>query len=870
MNASIRPPKWADQLLAWFCAPHLLEEIQGDLHERYHKQRQERGKAAADAAYVGCVLSFIRPFTLKRKSPPYIQASFTDMLQNYFIIALRHMKRNKVFSTINIAGLSVGLACCMLIFLYTKDEVSFDRFHEKKDRIFRVSATLPDPEGNVFKTGSTNMIVGPSLQQEIPEMEAYVRMSSDRHVIRVVTKTFNQQTLWVDQNFFSVFSFPLLSGNPDKVLSDIRAVVITEQMALTYFGTSKVVGKTIELEMGETFEPFTVTGVAKNTPQNSSIQFDLLFPYQYIAERFPDKEWLGFYINTFVVLHPQAQYQTVEPKLDQVFMSKATEELKRAQQNGFKGVPHFGLQPLLQIHLDTEYGDIRNGLQYGSNPMYSYILSGIAIFILLIACINFINLTTAHSLKRSKEIGIRKVVGGNRGQLIRQFLNESFVCCFIAFVLALLMVVLVLPFFNELANKRLSFSYLLDGTLAGAYLGLFLLTGLIAGFYPAFVLSGFNPIQSLSKRYTFSGKNYLTKGLVIAQFSLAAFLMIVTIVVYSQFDYLTTKDLGYTDEHLVHVSLGRGDHSNLVNVFKNELANEASVERVASKDFGQNFTIAEVEGKELFFAFSRIDENYLPTLQIPLAKGRNFSKNYPADAENSIVVNETFVKEAGWKDPIGKTVYNVNGNAKNLTVIGVVKDYHFLSLKEKIQPLLFRLGTGDLWIKLKPAQTLKGLQAIEQTYHKLVPYRPFEFAFMDEVNRKNYEAEAKWKQIITVAAMLSIFVSCIGLFGLTILSTERRTREIGIRKVFGASASQIATLLSAHFIKLVLFSFVMAVPAAWYSSRTWLENFAYQIDVSWWMFALAGVLILVIALATVSVQAIKASIINPASSLRSE
>ncbi len=551
-------------------------------------------------------------------------------------------------------------------------------------------------------------------------------------------------------------------------------------------------------------------------------------------------------------------------------MSKAGEELKRAQQYGFKGSPHFGLQPLLQIHLDTEYGDIRNGLQNGSNPIYSYILSGIAIFILLIACINFINLTTAHSLKRNKEIGIRKVVGGNRNQLIRQFLSESFVCCFIAFVLAIVLVELTMPIFNDLANKRLSFSYLFDASLVAVYIGLFLLTGLIAGFYPAFVLSGFNPVQTLSKRYTFSGKNYLTQVLVVAQFSLAAFLIIITIVVYSQFDYLTNKDLGYDDELLVNVHLGRGEHTDLVNLFKNELAKEASIQRVATKDFGQNFTIGKVNGKEILFAFSRVDENYLPTFQIPLVKGRNFSKSYPADAENSIIVNESFIKEAGWNDPIGKTVYDVNANGKNLTVIGVVKDYHFLSLKEKIQPLLFRVGSGDLWIKIKPEHIPQALQTIEQTYRKLVPFRPYEYAFMDEVNRKNYEAEAKWKQIITVAAILSIFVSCIGLFGLTILSTERRIREIGIRKVFGASASQIAALLSVHFLKLIVLSFVLAIPAAWYISHSWLENFAYQIDVSPWMFAQAGILILLIALLTVGFQAVKASVMNPASSLRNE
>jgi putative ABC transport system permease protein len=792
------------------------------------------------------------------------------MFYNYLIIALRNMKRNKVFSFINIAGLSVGLACCMLIFLYTKDEASFDRFHEKKDRIFRISATLENPEGGITKTGSTNMITGPGFKQEIPEIESYVRLSGQLQVLRIGTEIFNREIIWADDNFFSVFSFPLMAGDPGKVLADIRSVVVTEEIALTYFGTRKVIGQTIELEMGGKFEPFTISGVAENTPQNSSIQFSLLFPYQYIAQKYPDPAWLGFYINTFVVLHPQADYKTVAPKLDQVFLSKAGEELKQARQHGFRGSPHFGLQPLLQIHLDTEYGDIRNGLQHGSNPMYSYILTGIAVFILLIACINFINLTTAHSLKRNKEIGIRKVVGGNRSQLIGQFLSESFLYCFIAFVLAILLVQLVMPVFNELASKRLSFSYLLDASLAGAYIGLFALTGIVAGFYPAFVLSGFNPVQSLSKRYTFSGKNHLTQALVMAQFTLAAFLIIATIVVYSQFNYLTNKDLGYSDEYLVNVRLGRGDHSGLVDLFRNELAKESSVARIATKDFGQNFTIGKADGKEIAFAFSRIDENYLPALQVPLVKGRNFSRDYPADAENSVVVNESFVKEAGWKEPIGKTVYNVNGNGKNLTVIGVVKDYHFLSLKEKIKPLVFQVGSGDLWIKVKPQQIPQALQAIEQTYRKLIPFRPYEYAFMDEINRQNYEAEAKWKQIITAAAILSIFVSCIGLFGLTILSTQRRTREIGIRKVFGASAGQIASLLSAHFIRLVILSFILAIPAAWYSSHTWLSTFAYQINVSWWMFALAGMLMLLTALLTVAFQAVKASLINPASSLRNE
>ncbi|QHT71929.1 FtsX-like permease family protein [Rhodocytophaga rosea] len=792
------------------------------------------------------------------------------MFRNYLTIAFRNMKRNKVFSFIHVAGLSVGLACCMLIFLYTKDEVSFDRFHEKKNHIFRIGVNNRNNEGEVHKIGSTNMIVGPSFKEEIPEIETYVRMSSGMYIVKANNAFFNQEIVWVDPDFFSVFSFPLVEGNPANVLSHINSVVITEEMAYNYFGTTKVLGKTIELEMRDQFELFTISGVAKNTPQNSSIQFSLVFPYQYLAQKFPDPEWLGFYINTFIVLHPQADYRKVIPKLDQVYLSKASDEIKRAQQQGYKGSIHFMLQPLLEIHLDTEYGDIRNGLQNDSDPIYSYILSGIAIFILLMACINFINLTTAHSLKRSKEIGIRKVVGGNRQQLIYQFLSESFWYSFIAFVLAILLVNLAMPLFNELANKRLSFTYLFDFSLVAAYIGLFLLTSLIAGFYPAFVLSGFKPVQTLYKRYSFNGKNFLTRTLVVVQFSLAAFLIMITIVVYSQFDFLTNKDLGYNDERLVRVHLGRGDHRELIDLFKNELAKEASIERVATKDGGQNFTLGKVNDKEIYFAFSRIDENFLPTLQIPLVKGRNFSKDFPGDGENSIMVNESFVKEAGWKDPIGKTVFNVNGNEKNMTVIGVVKDYHFLSLKEKIQPQLFRTGSGELWIKVKPDQIPYALQTIEKIYRKLVPFRPYEYAFMDEVNRKNYEAEEKWKQIITAAAILSIFVSCIGLFGLTMLSTERRTKEIGIRKVFGASSGQIATLLSTQFLKMVLLSFILAIPAAWYISHSWLENFAYQIDVSWWIFTLAGILVLLIALFTVSFQAIKASLIDPAKSLRNE
>jgi putative ABC transport system permease protein len=717
---------------------------------------------------------------------------------------------------------------------------------------------------------STNMIVGPGFKENIPEINDFVRMTTQMSVVKVGKETFNQDVLWADESFFSVFSFPLIKGQPSEVLSDISSVVITDELSKRYFGTTDVIGKTIELDMGGKFEPFTVSGVAKRSPQNSSIQFDILFPYKYIAQKFPDNDWLGFYINTFLVLHPEADYKNVEPKLDEVFLSKVGEEFKRSQEQGNNSRIHFGLQPLMEIHMDTTYGDIRNGLHDGSNPIYSYILSAIALFVLVIACVNFINLTTASSIKRGREIGIRKVVGGKRGELVRQFLVESFTYCFFAFVFAILIVQLTLPLFNELANKRLSFTYLLDVRLGATYIALLLVTGVLAGLYPAIILSSFNPVQTLYNRVKLTDKNYLARVLIVLQFALAAFLMIVTGVVYTQFNYLINKDLGYNDEDLVKVYLGRRWNPELIQLFKDELAKENNIERIATKDPSQNYTLGNVMDKKIYFAFSRIDENYIPTLEIPIVKGRNFSKQHASDGDNAIIVNESFVKEAGWKEPIGQTVFNVNGNEKYMTVVGVVKDHHFVSLKEKIKPQLFIAGGGELWIKVKAGRAAYALQTIERTYRKLIPTKPFEYEFMNSLNAKKYEAEAKWKQIITASTLITIFVSCIGLFGLTLLSTQKRIKEIGIRKVFGASVRQIISLLSLNFLKLVALAFLLAVPLAWYASHKWLENFAYQIELSWTIFSIPGVLLLLIGLLTVSFQAVRAALANPSMSLRNE
>ena len=796
------------------------------------------------------------------------------MLRNYFVIAFRNLWRNKTFSAINIIGLSIGLACCMLIFLYTKDEISYDRFHQNKNQIYRITATMIDQKGHEeFKTGKTGMVPGPAFKQDIPEIEKFVRVSTDEHVIRKGNQTFDQPIMFADDNFFSVFSFPLISGDPQKVLSNLNSMVLSDDAAKKYFGTTDVIGKTLELQFNDKFEPFVISGVAKKSPQNSSIKFDLLLPMKFQEKIDPDNHWINFFISTFLVLNPKTDPAVVLAKMKKVFDEKAKGEIKEARERfNFTSSVSWGLQPLLQIHLSKDYS-AQDELSDASNPTYSYILTGIAIFILLIACINFINLTIAQSLKRSKEIGIRKVVGGQRAQLIRQFLGESFIVCFLSFTLAIILATVALPIFNDLANKRLSLSYLLDIQLVTGFIVLFFITGFAAGFYPALVLSGFNPVQTLYKRVKLSGKNYLSKILVVVQFGLAALLIISTFFIYAQFHYITHAELGYNDKDIAIVNLDWKASQQLVDLFKTELSKNKSIHLVAAHNRGRRGTTAKADGKDIQFDYDRIDDQYLPALQIPIVKGRNFSTDFPSDSTQSVLINETFAREAGWKDPIGKTVDFFWRNRK-LTVVGVVRDYHFRSLKEKIAPQLFTAepesNLAQLNIKISPDNIPQTLQFIEKTYKRLVPFYPFNYEFKNETNIREYESDKKWKQIISFAAILTIFISCIGLLGLAVLSAEQRTKEIGIRKVLGASVSSIVQLVSNNFLKLVLLANIIALPIAWWAVSKWLQNFAYHIVIHWWVFAIAVLITLLIAFFTVGFQAMRAAVANPVKSLRTE
>jgi putative ABC transport system permease protein len=799
------------------------------------------------------------------------------MIKNYFIIAWRNLSRHKTYSIINIAGLSIGLACAMLILLYVKDEVSFDKFHKNVNNVYRI-VTQSKFGGAYHKDSNTGFLQGPRFAKNVPGIETFIRIQSGAADIKNGTEVESQDFLYVDPGFFSVFSFPLIGGNAATCLTEPYSIVLSEDAAKKQFGKTDVVGKTMMLKEDSIFVPYMVTAVAKKCPQNSSIQFDVLLPFKESETDAKNNDnWFNFFLNTFVVLNPNANLQTVENQMQAFFVrdaSKAYKEMVEKYLNGFdEGMGTYFLQPFTDMHMNTEL-PAQNGLQNASNPMYSYILSGIALFVLLIACINFVNLTIARSLKRAKEIGIRKVIGSDRKQLIIQFLGESFLLCFIAFTLALFLVQLILPVFNNLANKTLAISFLFDAKLIASYLVLFLVTGLLAGFYPALVLSGYKPVETLYSRFNLAGKNYLQKALVVLQFALASFLIIATFTIYSQFNFLTKTDLGFDDRNIVEVSKQGLKHSE-AETFKAELLKNPNIIDVAPKNSGFWGTAAKISNDSVMqFAYETVDESYLPTLKIPLVQGRNFSRSNPSDAANSVIVNEAFVKKAGWKNPLGETVNFYYRDNEIYQVIGVVKDYHYVALNQKIGPQLFTMknsnGFGTFNIKIKAGSEVESLKFIQKKFKEFFPLSPFTYIFKDDQRIKDYESEAKWKQIILFGAILTIFISCIGLFGLSVLSAEKRTKEIGIRQVLGASVKSVVTTLSKDFLMLVCIALVIAVPLAWLATNKWLQNYPYRIALDWWIFALAGMLVVVIALATVSFQAIKAAMDNPVKSLRTE
>jgi putative ABC transport system permease protein len=806
------------------------------------------------------------------------------MLLNYLKITWRNLVRNRALSTINIVGLSVGLAAVMFIMLFVQDEVSFDRFHQQGNQLYRVVLDTKTATGTEVVTGATGLPQGPDFTAGIPEVANYCRMQGYEMLVRHKEEGIYQQVMYVDTSFFRLFSFDLLAGDVRTLLSEPGNVVVTDDIARTYFGTTDVLNRQLTIDAGGSFENYRITGVVKAPPINSTIRFDMLRPF--VASLPPNRndwnenDWSDGFLNTFVLLGTDRNGQSADPagverKMAAVFNSRARQQLAKLEREygSFRSTYH--LQPFTGMHLNDRY-ELSNGLMRGSSSVYSYVLSGIAGLILLLACINFINLTLARSLRRTKEIGIRKATGSTRAQLIGQFVGETFLLTLLAFIPALLLVYGLLPQFSTLSNKALQLGFLLTPQTIGLFIGLVILVTLLAGFYPALVLSGFNPTQVLYGRVRLAGRNSVGKSLLVLQFVIAIVLLIGTAVLHGQFNYIQTANVGYerANRVRVYVPWGREQQGELV---KQALRGQPGIESVARKSGGHRSGTFYIRNKPVKAGSEYIDDQYLSFVNVPVRAGRGLTHTNPADSISNILVNETFVKQflSANQPAVGQVVQREENNIRHdLTVVGVVRDYQYRSLRDKPEPVLLQLGKPEqmnqLYVKLNPNQTPDALKTLESTFRQLIPYQPFSYHFMEDDRLESYADDARWKELVTDAALLAVLIAGLGLFGLVSLMIEQRTKEIGIRKVLGANPLEITRLLSTNFLRLILLAFLIAAPIGWYAARNWLDTFVYRMDLSGWLFCLVGLSVLSVALLTVSFQSMKAAMMNPAKSLRSE
>ena len=775
-----------------------------------------------------------------------------------------------------------ALSVVILIMLYVKDDLSFDKMHKNGNIIYRIVADLKESNGEIRKTGNTGIIQGPIFKDEIPEIAAFCRFKNGWNtLVKKGNEALTEELLYADSTAFSMFSFDVVQGDPVGPLNNMQNVVITEKVKEKYFGAEDAVGKPLYIgDEGKEMTPFIVSAVVRNMPSNSSIQFDLLASFEYLYKNdegyAEPQSWTNSSLNTFVMLYPTTDMQSAIRNIDLVTQKHLQSETAERQKNGTstRGFDiKFHLQPFFDMHLDPEYF-ASNGMKHWSDIKYPKILSGIALLLILIASINFINLTLARSLQRSKEIGIRKTSGGTKAQLFFQFMTESLVMTAFAALPAILIAYTLLPEFSKLTGKYLDINVLLSPASISIYFFLVGLIALCAGSYPALVMSGYRPVESLKGKSIFGSKQYLRQSLVIVQFVIAGILMIGTAFVTLQFRYINEKPLGYETSDRYRFWLPWEEISKLAVPFKTELRQLQDVHSVSAKSGDFNKTKFRIDGEETdWIYYEHVDDQHLQLLDIPLKEGRYFSYDYALDTVSNIMVNESFVQKIlkGVKDPL---YHPLKMRDEVNHIVGIVKDYHYGSFKEKIEPMVFFLDKGTqagmIHIQFKEGRSQEGLDAVSTLYKKYVPFLPLEYESIDDFRMDHYSEELTEKNIITYTALLAMLIACLGLFGLATFMTEQRSKEIGIRKVLGADVAKIAILLSQNFVRLVLLSIVIAIPLGYYFVYHWLENFTYRIDIKWWVFAIVATLALMIAFCTVFFQSIRAALADPVKSLRSE
>ncbi|WP_419800875.1 ABC transporter permease [Mucilaginibacter sp.] len=803
------------------------------------------------------------------------------MFENYIKIAFRNLWKNKGFAAINILGLAIGISVCFIILLFVQDELSYDRFNQNADRIVRVVFKANINGGKIFEA-NVMPPTAQTLKNDYPEVEEATRLREmGKPKVTYANKTFKDGSfVFADANIFKVFTLPLIKGDVKTALLQTNTVVITQDMAHKYFGNDEPIGKILTLNNKDLYK---VTGVIASVPNNSHFHFDLFGSMQSLPEA-KAPTWMSSGFFTYLLLKKDFDYKKLEAKLPgmvEKYMGPQIAQSMGMSLSQFRTKGNdlgFALQPLTDIHL---HSNSNYEFEPGGDIKCVYIFGAVALFVLLIACINFINLSTAGASKRAKEVGVRKVLGSDKSQLIKQFLLESVLLTFIALLISVVIIKLALPAFNQLSGKNLILGYALKPW--AVFIGSGLLIGILAGIYPAFFLSSFKPLAIIKGKISTSNNSFgLRSGLVVFQFFISVSLIVCTIVVYQQMQFIRNKKLGYNKEQLLVLpnswALGKNEQ-----IFKEMMLKDPRIVNVTVSGYkpvgpsNSNNALAYPAGKENQIMKTleyHVDEQYLPTLSMQLAAGRNFSKAFATDS-SAMVINETAAKAFGWgSNAVGQRITRQNSDkGKNFTytVIGVVKDFNFKSLHEPVTPLLMVLQPEwGLIFKVKTGDVSGLLATMKQDWAKFNVDEPFTYSFMDELYNKTYQAEEKAGSILSIFTVLTIFVACLGLFGLAIYTTEQRTKEIGIRKVLGASVASVTTLLSKDFIKLVLIACVIAFPLSYWAMQKWLQDFAYRITISWWVFVLAAIISLVIALATVSFQAIKAALANPVESLRSE
>ena len=804
------------------------------------------------------------------------------MIKNYLKVAYRYLLRHKEYTIINVMGLAVGISCCILIMMFVRSEVSYDKFHSKADRIYRVYMN-EKVKGEIFTNVATPIPLAPALQASFPEIETTTRVYSFNTLVKREDDTFNEPVYMVDSSFFSMFDFQITAGDKKQPFTNRNSVILNSSTAEKYFGNSSPVGQSLQLQIGENVERFVVSAVFKDSPNESSLKPVMLIPFSNQNSIFSpgaQKGWFNVYLETYVLLADRTSVSALERKLPTMVESQLGEDY-------VEGSYVLNFQPITDIHLNNK---LPEGNEPISNPKYSYILSTIGLLVLLIACINFVTLSIGRSATRGLEVGIRKVLGAQRFQLIGQFWGEAILLVFAAMVTGMIIAWLSLPAFNDISNKQLSFNF--DWVFALYALSLLLIIGLIAGIYPAIVLSAFKPIQALKGRLqSAAGIGFFRKALIVAQFVASIVMIVSTLMMGRQMDYLQEKDLGFKRDRVVIIPTNnqREKATLIANRFRQEISKSPEVERMSTVMLSFNepgwvaLDYTDDNKNNRRFRLNSVDAEFIPTMDIKLIAGRNFSKDNPADIENSMVVNESLVKDYGWKDPIGKKF----PGAFPQTIIGVVEDFNYESLHTPVKPLAlvmkpdsaFRAAENIMFsastkprmlVRLKEGNLQSQVAMLENVWKKVAPNQDFEYTFLDESISNQYRQEARLSTIVNVASGLSIFIACLGLFGLATLIVSRRTKEIGIRKVLGANISAIVLLLSKDFVFLVIIAAIISFPIAWWALDDWLRDFAYRVEISWWIFLAAGAATLLVALFTVSLQTIKAAMRNPVKSLRTE